>query len=84
MASSIITISSMYLMYMYGLHAISFLFWLKIFTLGIIILFINSYKKNEFYYYQNLGLSKLFLWLTTITIDLILFSVLLIVMLQIR
>ena len=60
MASSIITISSMYLVYMYGLYAISFLFWLKIFTLGIIILFINSYKKNEFYYYQNLGLSKLF------------------------
>ena len=84
MASSLITISSMYLVYMYGLNAISFLFWFKIFTLGIIILFINSYKKNEFYYYQNRGLSKLFLWLTTIAIDLILFFVLIFIILQMR
>jgi len=80
----VITISSMYLVYVYGSHAISFLFWLKLFTLAIMLVFVNSYKSKEFYYYQNLGLSKLFLWFTSIAIDLFLFFILLILMVQIR
>jgi len=83
-ASSVITISSMYLVYMYGPHIISFLFWFKVFTLGIMLVFVNSYKGKEFYYYQNLGFSKLFLWFTSIGIDLFLFFILLILMVQIR
>ncbi|MBE9468063.1 MAG: hypothetical protein IMY72_07050 [Bacteroidetes bacterium] len=83
-ASSIITISCMRLIYMYGIDIFTVLFWFKIVTLGIIVYYINNYKKNEFYYYQSLGLSKLFLWISTIIIDLSLFIILLITMLQIR
>ncbi len=83
-ASSIITIICMQLIYMYGISIITVLFWFKLITLGIIILYINSYKKNEFYYYQSLGLSKLFLWVSTILIDTSLFVILLTIMLQLR
>jgi len=41
------------------------LFWFKIATLGLIFYFINNYKSNQYYYYQNLGISKLMLWVTT-------------------
>jgi len=83
-ASSIITISCMQLIYMGGINIISVLFWFKLITLGIIVYYINSYKKNEFYYYQSLGLSKLFLWFSTILIDVSLFVISLTAMLQIK
>jgi len=83
-ASSIITISCMQLIYMYGINIITVLIWFKLITLGIIVYYINSYKNNEFYYYQNLGLSKLFLWVSTILIDLSLFAISLTTMLQIK
>ena len=83
-ASSIITISCMNLIYVYGISIVTVLFWFKLITLGIIVYYINSYKKNEFYYYQNLGLSRLFLWISTIIFDVLLFVILLTVMLKIR
>ena len=82
--SSIITISCMNFTYMYGLSIITVLFWFKLITLGIIIYYINTYKNNEFYYYQNLGLSKQFLWVSSIIFDISLFAFLLTIMLQIR
>lgn len=83
-ASSITTISCMNLIYLYGISIVTVLFWFKLITLGVIVYYINSYKKNEFYYYQNLGLSRLFLWTSTIIIDVLLFVILLTVMFQIR
>jgi type III secretory pathway component EscU len=74
----------MRLIYMYGISIFTVLIWFKLITLGIIVYYINSYKKNEFYYYQSLGLSKLFLWISTILIDLSLFVISIITMLQIK
>lgn len=38
----------------------------------------NSYKKNEFYYYKNLGLSKLKLWPPILVFDFLFFLIALI------
>src|SRR5947208_2858196 len=61
----------------YGMSIFSTLFWLKLSTLGVTVVFIKSYKSKEFYYYQNLGLSRTFLWLCTLGFDFILYLLLL-------
>jgi len=49
------------------------LFWFKVATLGITFVYINSYKTNEYYYYQNLGVSKRLLWSGSMIFDLFVF-----------
>ncbi|OQX75746.1 MAG: hypothetical protein B6D64_11140 [Bacteroidetes bacterium 4484_276] len=72
-ASGIITLTCLSALHINGLKVLSAILLFKLFTLGIIILYINLYKKKEFYYYQNLGLSKPTLWIYTLATDLILF-----------
>lgn len=47
-------------------------------TMALIYYFININKKKEYYYYQNLGISKTLLWAASLTFDFILFIFLLI------
>lgn len=63
---------------------ISTLFWFKVLTSGLFYYYVNTYKANEYYYYKNLGLSKLQLWISSITIDFIIFFVLLAIILNIK
>ncbi len=49
------------------------MFWFRAVVMAIIFYFINDYKTKEFYYYQNLGVSKNFLWTATFSLDTILF-----------
>lgn len=58
---------------MNGNFILQVLFWFKILTLAITIYSINVYKRNEFYYYKNLGLSKRMLWLPILIFDFLLF-----------
>jgi type III secretory pathway component EscU len=58
---------------MYGLSILNILLWFKIITLGILFYYINNRKKNEFYYYKNLGLTKQILWTLTLLFDILLF-----------
>lgn len=73
LASLAITGCCLWLFYNYGFSIFTALFWLKIATLGVIYYFINSYKSKEYYYYQNLGISKRLLWAVTLTFDFTLF-----------
>lgn len=50
------------------------IFWMKVITSGIVIYYINNYQQKQFLYFQNLGLSKLFLWICTLGFDFILFT----------
>ena len=70
-AGLLITAACMLLFWEYGYSIYNTLFWLKISTLLIIYQFVNTYKKNEFYYYQNLGLSKVILWASTLGFEMI-------------
>ena len=49
------------------------LFWFKVATLALTVLFINKYRYQQFYFYKNLGLGKWQLWRATLTLDLLLF-----------
>ena len=68
------------LFYEYGMSIFAVLFWLKVSTLGLTVVFIRSYKNKEFYYYQNLGLSQVFLWSSTLSFDLSGYFILLILL----
>jgi len=83
-ASWMITILCVIISYTQGINIFTALFWFKIITLGIIVYFINNYKRNEFYYYKNLGLSKKVLWISSLTFDFILFLTLIIITLLVR
>jgi lipopolysaccharide export LptBFGC system permease protein LptF len=58
-----------------GVYFIQEYFWFKIFTLAVIVYFVNVYKKNEFYYYKNLGISKLRLWIPILISDFLFFLI---------
>lgn len=53
-------------------------FWFKVITMSLIYLFVNARKRNEYYYYQNLGVSKTLLWTSSLILDFSLFFVLII------
>ncbi|SHG60038.1 hypothetical protein [Pedobacter caeni] len=65
-----------------GMAALTVLIWFKVFTLGIIAYYISKYKYKEFLYYQNLGISKIFLWTASLTFELLIFGLLLILSLK--
>ena len=62
----------------YGFSTFFALFWLKASTLALTYYYINSYKYKEYYYYQNLGISKTLLWAVTLIFDFTLFIFLII------
>jgi len=63
----------MYFPYSFGIGTFSQLFWFKVVTLGMIFYLNNGYKRNEYYYYKNLGISKKLLWIPTLSFEMILF-----------
>ena len=67
--SSFISFWCLFLFFEYGFSILSNLIWFKIITLGLTYYFINEYKGKEYYYYQNLGVSKLELWISTLLFD---------------
>ncbi|OFZ08525.1 MAG: hypothetical protein A2322_06505 [Bacteroidetes bacterium RIFOXYB2_FULL_39_7] len=83
-ASLMITLSCLSIIYTWGLVTFTALFWFKIITLGLIFYYIHNVKKDDFYYYKNLGLSKKTLWFSTLTFDFILFLMLIIITLIVR
>ena len=63
-----------------GISMIQALFWFKIFTLASIVYSTNVYKKNQFYYYKNLGLSKTALWIPVLIFDFLFFLISIIIL----
>lgn len=82
--SLLITAGCLFIYGRYGLATFSGLFWFKIITLGLIYFVISTSKSKEFYYYQNLGVSRAFLWSTTFAFDFIIFILFIILIHQIR
>jgi hypothetical protein len=73
--SILITLSCSYLLFSLGITAIVYLFWFKIATTLIFYFSVNAYKKKEYFYYQNLGLSKQKLWCINLTLDVLILIV---------
>ncbi len=83
-ASLLVTLFCLLRFYSIGIKPFAVLFWFKIATMAIFMYFIDVYKRDEFYYYKNLGLSKVVLWVSTLVFDFILFLVLISIALMIR
>lgn len=79
LANFIITLGCLRPFWLFGFQSFMAIFWFKTGTLVIIYHFIKTYKNKEFYYYQNLGISKFFLWSATLTFDFTLFIFLIII-----
>ena len=67
-----------------GMSFFVIVFWFKLLSMGFIITYIDQYRKAEYLYYRNLGLSKSALWTFSLTFDFILFVSLLIGVYQLR
>lgn len=76
LSSLLITACCLGISWEYGYSVFPELFWFKIATLGLTLYFINSYKHKEYYYYQNLGVSRLLLWAVTFIFDFSIFILL--------
>ncbi|OYZ53262.1 MAG: hypothetical protein B7Y15_00325 [Bacteroidetes bacterium 24-39-8] len=70
-ASLIINLCCISLFWLNGMGIFNVIFWFKIASLGLTYYFLNSYKNKEYYYYYNLGISKLQLWASTLIFDLV-------------
>ncbi len=71
--SMAITLSCLSLNIESGLRLYSIIFWFKVATLSLMFLAVNSYKKHEYFYYYNLGVSKVKLWASTLSFDFFIF-----------
>ena len=81
LANFLVTLSCIYLLRHFGHSAqkiIGVLFWYKIITIACLFYTSVYYRKNEMYYYQNLGVSRVQLGVTTSLFD---FSIWLVLML---
>jgi len=74
----VITACCIGIFWQHGFSVFDGLFWLKIATLGLTYYFINDYKNKEYYYYQNLGVSRILLWVVILSFDFALFIFLII------
>lgn len=66
----------------YGRSIFSTLLLLKLGSMALVFFFIRSYKSREFIYYMNLGLSRTYLWTTTLLFDFFLYLLLLLLVHQ--
>lgn len=62
----------------HGLATLTALFWFKIATMGAVFYLRNNFRENEMYYYKNLGVSRLMLWIPIMLFDFLLFIALII------
>ncbi len=69
----ILSLAAASAVFLYGLAALAISWYFKSITLAIIAFYFNTYYKKNYYYYQNLGVSKSFLWIGSITADIILY-----------
>lgn len=84
LASFLINICCIEIFWQHGMQTFSSIFWFKLITFALIVYFIRQYKAKEFPYYQNLGISLVQLWATTILFDFSLFIFLIVMTYKIR
>lgn len=76
--SLVINLVCLLLFQQYKLSILGSLFWFKALSVAAIVYFLNAYKRREYYYYLNLGYSKVVLWSVIVLTDIIFLSLLLI------
>lgn len=64
-----------WIVYRQGWQTFNIIFWAKLITSVIIVWFVNGFKRSEYYYYQNFGVSKNQIWAYAMGIDWLIFSI---------
>ncbi|MES2477762.1 MAG: hypothetical protein V4561_01655 [Bacteroidota bacterium] len=72
-ASNLITLACCWLLRRLGIGAVYGLQFLKAATLVSIFFFIQSFRKEQFYFYYNLCVSRKTLWINALLIDISIF-----------
>ncbi len=72
-AATIISICGISVLVKYGLSAFGVIFWFKILSYIPIYMLVNELQSRKYYYYLNLGVSKLLLWIITLLMDISIF-----------
>ncbi len=83
-ASLAISLTCAYLLMELGVASLFYLFWFRVITLGLIVYYIRDYKKRDFYFYDNLGMSRRTLWTVTMLCEAMLFILLITLALNLR
>ena len=76
LASLLTTVVCAFLSWEYGPGIFLPLVVLKAVVLFVLYSLIKRYKNDEFFYYRNLGLSKIALWSTTLSFDIAIYLLL--------
>lgn len=82
--SLFINLACAFFLWKNGIGAYPTLFWFKIFTIGASFYLINDYRKQQYFYFHNFGLSKKALWIFSLLFDLLLFFGLMILAYNLR
>jgi hypothetical protein len=85
LANFLVTLSCVFLLWSFGAKAHDIrgiLFWYKVITIAMIFSLSIHYKKQELYYYQNLGVSKSLLGFSTSIFDFMLWLILTLITLK--
>ena len=77
--SIILSMAAATFVFLFGLAALALSWYFKSITLAIISFYINNHHKRDYYYYQNLGVSKTFLWISSTTADIALYLLLILI-----
>jgi hypothetical protein len=73
-ASTLISVCCISILVKYGLSAFGVtFFWFKILSYLPIYMLVNELQSGKYYYYLNLGVSKLLLWIVTLLMDISIF-----------
>ena len=68
-APLLITILTLSWFLSYGFNVFAAILWTKIFTNAVIWYLVREFKKKEFFYYRNLGVSEKKLWVIVFVFD---------------
>jgi hypothetical protein len=62
-----------------SLPSVIFLLWIKVITSGILIAYLHFFRGSLSYFYMNLGLGKIHLYGSILIVDIVVFSICLLV-----
>lgn len=82
--SIFLTLCCISIVYKWGSATLTAIIWFKMLTLFATLFHINSFRNDELFYYKNLGVPKTLLWISTSTLDILLFLFLAILTIKMR
>jgi len=84
LASNLLNLALAYAYFNAGPQGFSIIVAFKLATLGLIVMLIHGLRKNQYYYYRNIGMRWEWLWGASLAFDLLVFSLFLFIAKQLQ